>query len=191
MPPSLTHTTSVVETVQQWFEQVVLGLNLCPFAHRPARLQQIRFHLSHATNETELMEDLVSEMQNLAACDAQTLETTLVISPKLLEDFYDYQFFLEEANRQLKRHHWQGVFQLASFHHNYRFAGATPEEASNLTNRSPYPIIHILREESLSRVLDRVDHPDDIPETNIETMENLSENHKRRLFPYLYPDDSL
>lgn len=134
----------------------------------------------------QLMDDLINEVSQLHNTHETKCETTLIISPLLLADFYDYQFFLDEANYQLKQRQWQGIFQLASFHPDYCFAGAEPEDAGNLTNRSPYPIIHILREASLSKVLENVANPDNIPSTNIKRMSNLSSIEKQQLFPYLF-----
>lgn len=173
---------------QQWFDSVVLGLNLCPFAHRPARQQLIRFVVSTAENDNVLLEECVKEIDYLHNTPASECETTLIITPHLLSDFYDYQFFFSEAERKLQQDNWEGVFQLASFHPDYCFAGSEPDDASNLTNRSPFPIIHILREDSLTAVLDHVDNPEDIPEVNIKRMEALSDKEKERLFFYL--DDS-
>ena len=187
-PPSSSNIPcrqDVLDVTQHWFENVVLGLNLCPFAHRPARLQRIAFVVDESTEESALMEALINEMEILSATPIEQQETTLLVVPYLLHDFYDYQFFLEEAQRKLKSHHWLGIFQLASFHPHYCFAGAHADDASNLTNRSPYPIIHILREDSLHAALEHVDKPEDIPQANIERMENLSEEEKQQLFFYL------
>lgn len=178
-------TNNVLKATQQWFKKVVLGLNLCPFAHQPARLKRIHFSVSECMHDDELMDALIDEIEQLEALAIDERETTLLLTPYLLKDFYDYQFFLEEANRKLKHHQWQGVFQLASFHPDYCFAGADAEDPSNLTNRSPYPIIHILREASLSAVLEKVENPDDIPQANIEKMNHLSEKEKKTLFDYL------
>ena len=178
-------TTNPELLTRQWFENVVLGLNLCPFAHRPARQQQIRFYVSDSTEENVLLDELMKEVQYLANTPATDCETSLVITPHLLKDFYDYQFFLEEANRRLKREQWQNVFQLASFHPHYCFAGTEPEDPSNLTNRAPLPIIHILREESISQVLENVENPEDIPQKNIETVEQLGEEQTKRVFFWL------
>ncbi|MFT5421961.1 MAG: hypothetical protein ACI9D5_002727 [Candidatus Endobugula sp.] len=177
--------TSPEQLTQQWFETVVLGLNLCPFAHRPARAQQIRFSCSISTSEKALSAQLIEEIRYLELTPSDECETTLFIVAMALADFYDYQFFLDEANRKLKQHQWQGVFQLASFHPDYCFAGAEPSDASNLTNRSPYPIIHILRESSLTDTIEKVDNPGDIPRINIEKMQSLSSAEKNVLFPHL------
>lgn len=170
---------------QTWFKSIVLDLNLCPFAHKPQREGTIRWRISRGGNEREILAELIQETNVLEQNPASKYETSLLIIPQLLGDFYDYQFFLEEANYQLKRRDLEGIFQLASFHPNYCFAGTQPEDPSNLTNRSPYPIIHILREESLSNVLEHVDSPENIPEKNIDTMRKLEEKKKRQLFSYL------
>lgn len=173
------------QATRLWFEKVVLGLNLCPFAHKPARENTIRFTVCDTDDEDVLLEKTLAEIQLLADTSADQCETTVIIVPALLNDFYDYQFFLSEAERKLKHEGWKGIFQLASFHPNYCFAGATLEEPSNLTNRSPYPLIHILREASLTAVLENVDNPNEIPQRNMERMEELSEEEKAKLFFYL------
>ncbi len=181
----MNNATHPEQLTRQWFTSVVLGLNLCPFAHKPAREKRIRFVVSEASNEDDLLTECIKEMQWLQDTPIEECETTLLITPELLQDFYDYQFFLEEANRKIKMHHWQGVFQLASFHPDYCFAGSEPENPANLTNRSPFPIIHILREESLTAVLENIENPEEIPEKNMQKMDALSAQEKRELFFYL------
>jgi len=181
----LTSQLSPEQLTRFWFESVVLGLNLCPFAHKPARENTIRFIVCETSNEDVLLEKTIAEIQLLADTAIDECETTVIIVPNLLKDFYDYQFFLSEAERKLKQEGWKGAFQLASFHPNYCFAGATLDEPSNLTNRSPYPLIHILREASLTAVLENVDSPEDIPQRNMERMEELGEEEKADLFFYL------
>ena len=181
----LTSQLSPEQLTRFWFESVVLGLNLCPFAHKPARENTIRFIVCETNNEDVLLEKTIAEIQLLADTAIDKCETTVIIVPNLLKDFYDYQFFLSEAERKLKQEGWKGTFQLASFHPNYCFAGATLDEPSNLTNRSPFPLIHILREASLTAVLENVDSPEDIPQRNMERMEELGEEEKADLFFYL------
>ena len=173
------------EQTQLWFERVVLGLNLCPFAHRPAKKNSIRFLVSGCKDEDALLSEIIKELEHLNSTPISICETTLIITPYLLGDFYHYQFFLTEVQRQLKNHNWLGVFQCASFHPDYCFMGTEPSEPSNLTNQSPYPIIHLLREASLSEVLENVKQPEDIPKHNIETVSQLSDLDKKHLFPYL------
>jgi hypothetical protein len=178
-------TMSPEQLTRLWFESVVLGLNLCPFAHKPARDNTIRFTVYDTNDESVLLEKTLEEIQRLADTAINECETTVIIAPNILGDFYDYQFFLSEVERKLKHDGWKGTFQLASFHPNYCFAGTTLEEPSNLTNRSPYPLIHILREASLTAALENVDKPDDIPQRNMERMKGLSEEEKGKLFFYL------
>jgi hypothetical protein len=191
-PPTSPSSTPVSSTqspfeqrTKRWFEQVVLGLNLCPFAHKPARDNTIRFTVCDTNDEALLLDTVLDEIQLLANVSEAECETTVMIVPHLLGDFYDYQFFLSEAERKLKQENWTETFQLASFHPDYCFAQTAPEDASNLTNRSPYPLIHILREASLTAILQNVNKPEDIPQLNIERMESLSEEEKRALFFYL------
>ncbi len=175
-----------VETIQQWLDDVVIGLNLCPFAARPRRQKRIRITISQADNEDTLLDDLQQELLRIDNVPAEDIETTLLVIPHLLSDFTDYTLFLDLANFQLQRHGWQGQYQLASFHPDYCFAGSDPEDAENLTNRSPYPLIHIIREEQLEQVLRKYPDPEQIPVTNIRKMESLSSADKYRLFSFLY-----
>lgn len=178
--------SEVVTEVQQWLNDVVVGLNLCPFARKPMRAGQIRFAVSEAKNDADLLDDLLSELQKLDSAAAETLETTLLIVPEYLQDFYEYNFFLGEAERLLEQHDYPGIYQIASLHPNYQFAGSNPEDAENLTNRSPYPIFHLLREESLERALKNYPDPESIPHNNILRVEALTDEEKRKLFPYLF-----
>ena len=172
--------------VIHWLQDVVVGLNLCPFAAKPMRENRIRFYVSSAQNEEALLIELVAEMALLDKIPAQEIETTLLIVPNLLQDFFDYTQFLNWAQSQLKREGWQGVYQLATFHPNYCFANAQPDDAENLTNRSPYPIIHIIREASLTIALNYFDDVEGIPERNQKRVATLSTTEKQKLFAYLF-----
>ncbi|WP_193164643.1 DUF1415 domain-containing protein [Microbulbifer hainanensis] len=176
----------VVEDVQQWLADVVVGLNLCPFARKPMRAGQIRYRVSAAKDDETLMAELLEEMQLLDEKPAEEIETTLLIIPAYLQDFADYNQFLELAEWLIERQDYTGIYQLATFHPHYQFAGTHPEDAENLTNRAPYPILHLLREASLERVLRNYPDPDAIPENNIRRVQALDEEQKRRLFPYLF-----
>ena len=176
---------SVKQNVEIWLRQVVIGLNLCPFSGKPTRENRVRFVVSNAVDEEQLLTDLIQEMTLLDDTPQSAIETTLFIVPQLLQDFYDYMQFLQWAQSQLKRQGWQGVYQLASFHPDYCFAGAEPEDDENLTNRSPYPIIHIIREASLEAAIKYFDKVEEIPARNKEVVEELSEERKQQLFPYL------
>lgn len=177
-------TSDIEKHVKQWLAEVVIGLQLCPFAKAPFNKQQIRFYISKAETEEVLIDDLIRECQYLD--DHATTETTLIICPNILDDFFMYNQFLLWAGRMLKQHQWEGVYQIASFHPDYTFFGIEADAPQNLTNRSPYPILHLLREDSLADILDRYSDPEGIPEKNIKTMEALSTEEKRRYFSYLY-----
>ena len=169
-----------------WLNAVVIGLNLCPFSAKPTRANRVRFQVSKARDEEQLLSELSIEMELLDKKPSSEIETTLLIIPELLHDFYDYTHFLNWAQAQLKRNGWLGVYQLASFHPDYCFAGAEPDDAENLTNRSPYPIVHIIREASLAAALDYVDDVEGIPERNKHAVESLTVEERQKLFPYLF-----
>nr|WP_324258099.1 DUF1415 domain-containing protein [Cellvibrio fontiphilus] len=173
-------------TVARWLNEVVIGLNLCPFARKPASENRVRFVISEATDDETLLQDLEQELIGLDATPASEVETSLLIVPDHLQDFWDYNQFLSWANQLLKRNGWTGVYQLASFHPHYCFAGAEPEDAENLTNRAPYPILHIIREASLELALQYFPDVDAVPENNKTTVESLTAAQRLQLFPYLF-----
>ena len=174
--------SEVINNSQAWFTHVILGLNLCPFAHQPHRANTIRWLEVEATKEQDIIDAIMAECEYLAQHPATQYETSLLVAPNTLKEFYDFHFFIEEANYQLKQQGWEGTFQLAHFHPDYCFANSTPDDPANLTNRSPYPTIHILREASLSEILERVDAPENIPEENMKKMRELSEEEINTLF---------
>jgi hypothetical protein len=178
--------SSVLQDVVVWLNSVVIGLNLCPFSGKPTRENRVRFFVSEANTEEGVLADIFSEMELLDKTPASELETTLVIIPNTLGDFFDYNQCLVWAQSQLKRRGWLGVYQLASFHPDYCFAGTEPQDIENLTNRSPYPIIHIIREASLEKALSFFEDVEGIPERNKETVAALTPEQKRQLFPYLF-----
>ncbi|USD66664.1 DUF1415 domain-containing protein [Vibrio sp. SCSIO 43136] len=172
--------------VKHWLEEVVIGLNLCPFAAKPNRNKQIKIHVSAATNDTELLEDILTCLLELEQTSAQSLETTLVATPKMLADFDDYNLFIDWVEALIRQQNWEGIFQLATFHPDYCFYGTDPEDAENLTNRSPVPVFHLIREESMEKVLKHYPNPEEIPDTNIARVSSLSSEERKKLFPYLF-----
>ena len=185
----MTDSDPVIAQVERWLQDVVVGLNLCPFARKPLRAGQIRFVVSDAAGDkcTEvLLEELLQEFQVLDRCSEEEVETALLILPTQLQDFRDYNFFLDDAEWLLKRQGYEGTYQIASFHPHYQFAETQPDDAENLTNRAPYPILHILREASLERGLKNYPDPESIPHNNIVRVESLSNEEKQALFPYLF-----
>jgi len=173
--------------VRAWLETIVIGLNLCPFAGRPFRENRIRVFVSDATTGVELLTDLQLELARLADTPAAELETTLIAIPKMLADFADYNDFLDDVDALLDEYEWSGEYQVASFHPDYQFAGTLPTEAGNYTNRSPVPILHLLREDSVEAAVDSHPDPDGIPEANVARLEAMSLTERRRLFSFLKP----
>ncbi|MGR5065056.1 DUF1415 domain-containing protein [Photobacterium sp. DNB22_13_2] len=175
----------VHQQVTHWLEEVVIGLNLCPFAAKPNRNKQIQIFISEAPNEDVLLEEIYQQLQKLDTTPVEELETTLVVTPNLFSDFADYNQYLDLIDALVFQMGYQGTYQVASFHPDYCFHGTEPDDAENLTNRSPYPIFHLIREASMEKVLKHYPDPEAIPERNIECVENLTEEEVARLFPFL------
>ncbi|HCG5272700.1 TPA: DUF1415 domain-containing protein [Vibrio parahaemolyticus] len=192
MPTSSTQETpntdikAITQQVEQWLNDVVIGLNLCPFAAKPQRNKQIKIFVSEATQEEALLEDILLQLIELSTTEPEKLETTLVVVPNVLQDFWDYNFCIDWVEGLIKQQDWEGIFQVATFHPDYCFGGAAPEDDENLTNRSPYPIFHLIREESMEKVLKHYPDPESIPDTNIARVSALSEEERKELFPYLF-----
>jgi hypothetical protein len=163
----------VVEHTRRWISSFVIALGLCPFARRVFDAGQIRYVISHARDENTLSNDLASELHLLLASPCTQIETTLLIHPHVLGNFLDYNDFLGVVDELLEELHIRGTIQVASFHPQYRFAGTELNAAENYTNRSPYPMLHLLRETSVSQAADAFDEIRKIPRRNIETMRNL------------------
>ncbi len=163
----------VIEQTKEWIEKAVIGLNLCPFAKPVFTQNLIRYSVSTADNEKELLQELRSELQLLTQTQATEIETTLLIHPELLNEFLDFNDFLGIAEDLLTEMELSGVVQIASFHPRFQFAGTKPDDITNYTNRSPYPTLHLLREESVSKAVDTFPGANDIPEKNIETLTTL------------------
>jgi hypothetical protein len=155
----------------------VIGLGLCPFARPVFDAGRIRYAISHSRDENALLNDLASELHLLLASPSTRIETTLLIHPHVLGAFLDYNDFLGVVDQLLEELGLRGTIQVASFHPQYRFAGTEPGAPENYTNRSPYPMLHLLRETSVSQAVDGSDELLKIPRRNIETMRNLGEEH--------------
>lgn len=164
-----------------WIERVVVELNLCPFARKPYEGGQVRYVVSAAKRPEDLLEDVQRELELLRATDAAKIETTVLIHPDVLNDFLDYNDFLGTVDALIEEGGYAGEFQVASLHPDYQFAGTQPDDAENYTNRSPYPILHLLREEGLARAIAGYARPDKIPERNIRTLEKLGAARMREI----------
>ena len=163
----------VVADTERWLERAVIGLNLCPFAKAVHVKGQIRYVVSEATTPEALADELQRELEFLAEASAELVDTTLLIHPQVLTDFLDFNDFLEVADGIVEELELDGILQVASFHPQFQFEGTEPDDITNYTNRAPYPILHLLREDSVERAV--AAFPDElaIAETNIGTLEKL------------------
>jgi hypothetical protein len=171
---------SIIASVQHWLDAIVIGLNLCPFAKRELVKNRVRFFVSEADTEELLLDDLQSELEFLVHNDA--VETTLLIHPDVLQDFYEYNQFLAYSDELLEQMELDGIYQIASFHPQYQFDGSQVDDVDNFTNRSPYPLLHILREDSLERAIARHPESSQIGEHNIELLRRLGRKKVEALF---------
>jgi hypothetical protein len=158
---------------RRWLERAVIGLNLCPFAKAVHVRGQIHYAVYTANDEAGLVDALVAEAEALAARSPTERDTTLLIAPNTLADFFDFNDFIARAERRLAREGFEGQFQLASFHPRFQFAGTDAEDITNATNRAPYPTLHLLREDSVSRAVDAFPDAEAIFGRNIQTLEAL------------------
>jgi uncharacterized protein len=158
---------------QRWLERAVIGLNLCPFAKAEHVHGRIRYRVSDARTTDVLAQHLEEEITYLLAADPAKTETTLLIHPQVLADFLDYNDFLAEADTVLERADPNVQLQIASFHPHYQFAGTGTDAIDNYTNRSPYPMLHLLREDSVERAVAAFPDTAQIYERNISTLRQL------------------
>jgi len=163
----------VIADTRRWLQRAVIGLNLCPFAKSVDVKDQVHYAVTRNVGFKDLLQDLKQELNDLAALDAATRDTTLFIAPDGLADFLEFNDFLAQANRLLAKLGYDGIFQIASLHPHYQFADAPPDAVTNCTNRSPYPTLHLLREDSIDRAVKAFPHAEAIFETNMRTMERL------------------
>jgi len=169
-----------IEDTRRWMERAVIGLNLCPFAKAVAHKGQVRMVLSDARDEAALLARLGEELLHLRDTPAAEVDTTLIVHPHVLGDFLDYNDFLDSADALVEELGLEGILQVASFHPQYRFAGSDPDDIANFTNRSPWPTLHLLREDSVSRAVEAFPDPDAIVERNIMTLRTLGHEGWRR-----------
>jgi hypothetical protein len=141
----------IVAATRRWLERAVIGLNLCPFAKAVYVKEQVRYVVSPARTPEDLLETLMNELQDLADADPEKVDTTLIIHPFVLDDFLDFNEFLDVADAAVEDMRLDGELQVASFHPDYQFADTDRNDISNYTNRAPYPILQLLREERQHR----------------------------------------
>jgi uncharacterized protein len=172
----------VIATTRRWVERSVIGLKLCPFAESPYRSNRVRFCVSEQRSSAGLLLDLRSELMGLYTADPEERETTLLIHPWVLNDFIEYNDFLDVCDAAVADLGLEGELQIASFHPDYQFAGSQAEDIENYTNRSPYPTLHLLREASVELAVAAVGDTEEITRRNIRTLRDLGHAGWRQLF---------
>ena len=172
-PTEKLNPEDVIAATKVWLERAVIGLNLCPFAKSVYVKDQVRYVVSNAHTGDAVLDDLAHELQALSAADPALVDTTLLILPQALQAFADFADFLDLVEVTLKVQGLTGTLQVASFHPQYQFADAEENDISNYTNRAPYPILHLLREASLARVISHHPDPSRIYRDNVATLQAL------------------
>ena len=172
-----------LELCTSWLQKVVIGMNLCPFAKPVDKAGGIHYAITQQSQRQELLMFFAEQLQLIAQAKDTEIATSLVIYPHGLDDFYDYLDFLAQCEKLLDSGGHCGVFQLASFHPQYLFGGVDATDLSHWSNRSPYPIIHIIREQQMSEVLAKHPNPDAIPERNIAFLQALGSDELIKRFP--------
>jgi uncharacterized protein len=162
----------IIAKTCRWLERAVIGLNLCPFAASPYRAGRVHFAVSRERSAAGLSTDLQRALLDLSAADPRQRETTLLIHPWVLNDFVEFNLFLEVCDALVMQMGLEGELQVASFHPDYQFAGSAPQDVENCTNRSPFPTLHLLREDSVTRAVE-TNNTEEIYLTNIETLRQL------------------
>ena len=166
-------TNAIIHVTRCWVEALVVGEHLCPFARQPLLAGTVQFRVSAAQRPKQLLEDYKAALTELVETPVERLETILLIHPYVLQDFFAYNDFLDEVDEYLAESGYEGEFQVASFHPDYQFADTDFDDVSNFTNRSPYPMLHLLRESSIEQALTHYPNSDAIPQRNIEHLRRL------------------
>jgi hypothetical protein len=164
-----------VRDTRRWLERAVIGLNLCPFAKSVQAKGLVHYAVSTALSPEEVLDELAEELDALVHVDSEVRETTLLVVPRCLHDFVEFNDFMGRAERMLRKRKLEGVIQLASFHPRFRFEGTEEDDITNFTNRSPYPTIHLLREESIDRAVAAFPHPESIYEANMAVLRRMGQ----------------
>jgi uncharacterized protein len=175
-------TDEIIAATRRWLERSVIGLNLCPFAESVYRGNRVRFRVSEQRSASALLQEFRSELTELSAADPLVCETTLLIHPWVLGDFIEYNDFIGAAEAAIDELGMEGELQVAGFHPRYQFADTQPEDIENYTNRSPYPMLHLLREASVERAVAAVPDTDEIYRRNIRTLRDLGHAGWQRLW---------
>ena len=164
---------SVIAATRAWIERAVIGLNLCPFAKAVYVKERIRYVVTDTDAPERLAELLAQELLALRDTPAEAVDTTLLIHPRALVDFLEFNAFLDTADAVVEQLELDGVLQVASFHPDYQFANTQADDITNCTNRSPYPTLHLLRESSIDAAVEAVPDAESIYLRNMETLRRL------------------
>lgn len=171
-----------VEQTLQWIESIVIDLNLCPFAKREIQSNTARIKASFATTGEEALTDFMMEIEFLEA--NPNTGTTLLIYPHFLNNFLDYLDFVAFVNELLIKNGYEGIYQIATFHPEYCFHGVETEDVTNYTNRSPYPMLHLLREDMLDKAIAYYGNTEVIPDNNIRCLRKLGLTEVKKRFEH-------
>jgi len=169
----------VIQQTENWIEEVVIGFNLCPFASPVFEAKRIAYQVITGSDTALHLQQLADSFTELDK--SETTETSLLIFPESYGDFDEYLDFLEISNQLLEELNYAGTYQLASFHPGYLFEGSTEDDASNFTNRSPYPMLHLLRESSIERAVSSYDDIEQVPENNIKKLRAIGHEKMQQI----------
>lgn len=169
---------------RHWLKSIVVGLNLCPFAAPVLKQNTLHIEVCDKSLEKDIYRAVLEQMDFLQASDEDTVATSLLVFSHALEDFDDYLIIVDMANELLEQTGLEGHIQIASFHPQYCFAEVPEEDISHYTNRSPYPMLHFIREAQMARVLKNYPNPEAIPNNNIECLRGLGIEALQQLLRY-------
>ncbi|WP_133471014.1 DUF1415 domain-containing protein [Paraglaciecola marina] len=173
-----TQQTQIITSVKKWINDVIIDLNFCPFAKKEVIRDTIRYCVSDAVYENKALDTVINELSTLD--NLSEIQTTLIIFSSGFSDFDRYLDLVDGANEFIERGGYRGLYQIATFHPDYCFDGENSNDAANYTNRSPYPILHLLREASLEQVLKNYPNPENIPDNNITKARELGVNYFKK-----------
>jgi len=163
----------VIQTTQHWVDKMVVGLNLCPFAKRSIDHNQLRYVVDTRDDIESITQRLVEELERLV--NDHSIETTLLIHPNFTTEFDAYLDYLSGVDDLIEALGYSGIFQVAGFHPNYQFEGVAEIDPANHTNRSPFPMMHLLRESSVAWAVETHPDIDSVPERNVELLRGMGE----------------
>lgn len=163
----------VIEQTKAWIQAFVIGLNLCPFAKKPFSQGKIRYILEEGMDKEAFAKKVIEEAIFLSTASIELVETSIIIHPNILNNFEDYLDTVDLLEYLLEQINLEGVIQIATFHPNYQFDGTAIDAVENFTNRSPFPMIHLLREDVIEIALENYPNPEEIPVLNVQKMLEL------------------